>query len=118
MKRIVIVGLCLASACLQVESRVGAPFDTNLTAYTAPNVLFRDEFTRLDGIITNEYAHWNPTHGDAAISSAWEMTNGSLFAKSRTGWTGVPDVLVPDARSVWGTGSAVFRLTTRPSHFG
>jgi hypothetical protein len=54
-------------------------------AATTGTVLFQDHFDRPDGLITNEYAYWNPTHSDAVISPDWEMTSGSPFARTTPG---------------------------------
>ncbi|HZO05277.1 MAG TPA: hypothetical protein VFB52_02745, partial [Solirubrobacterales bacterium] len=77
------------------------------------NVLFSDSFDRADGLITNEYATWNPNSSQAVKSADWQMTSGSLFAKGGAGWTGVPDGC--SSASASGspcTASAVFRLNT------
>src|SRR5436190_15122916 len=68
-------------------------------------------------LVTNEYAHWNPTAPGAPRSSAWDMTSGSLFAHDDAWWTGAIDDVTPDPRSVNGTDSAVFRLTTHVRSF-
>jgi hypothetical protein len=70
------------------------------------------------GLVTNEYAHWNPRHPDARRSRVWDMTSGSLFSRAGAGWTGEPDGRSPDARSARRNDSAVFRLNTRRSDFG
>lgn len=82
-----------------------------------PAVLFQDTFTRPDGLVTNEFAMWNPSSSLAVVSPDWEMTSGSLFARNGLGWSGVPDGVSPDARSASHTDSAVFRLTTRRADF-
>jgi hypothetical protein len=69
------------------------------------------------GLVTNEYAYHNPLAADAIRSIDWQMTSGSLFARSGAGWTGVPDGKAPDAHSRQATDSAVFRLRTRMSDF-
>jgi len=46
------------------------------------------------------------------------VTSGSLLARDKTAWTGVPDAVSPDATSSNGTGSAVFRVVTRRGDFG
>jgi hypothetical protein len=81
--------------------------------------LFREEFSSPDGLITNEYATWNPDSTAATISPTWEMTSGSLFAQSATGWTGVPDgCSTSSATSSPCTASDVFRLNTIRHDFG
>lgn len=69
-------------------------------------------------LVTNEYAHWNPTDAGAPRSSVWDMTSGSLFASEDAWWTGPIDDRSPDANSINGTDSAVFRLTTHDRSFG
>ncbi|WP_229716287.1 hypothetical protein [Mangrovihabitans endophyticus] len=71
-----------------------------------------------DGLITNEYAYWNPTKSDRVESPVWEMTSGSLFARNGAGYTGKLDGDSPDALSLRRTGSAVFRLNSRDHSFG
>lgn len=73
------------------------------------NILFRDTFTGADGLITNEYAHWN---SDGINSPDWDMTSGSLFRQSNAAWTGAPDSSDPDKFSSSATDSNVFRLNT------
>src|SRR4029079_8521338 len=80
--------------------------------------LFADYFAYPDGLITNEFAHWNPTNPSAIHSPVWDMTSGSEFGSSGAGWTGVPDDVGPNATSSNGTNSAVFRLVTKQSNFG
>lgn len=80
--------------------------------------LFVDAFDYPKGLITNEYAYWNASHPDAVHSPLWEMTSGSLFARSGAGWSGKPDGKSPDADSSPYNDSAVFRLTTKRSDFG
>lgn len=81
--------------------------------------LFADSFDRADGLVTNEYATWNPNSPQAVKSAGWQMTSGSLFAKGGAGWTGVPDGC--SSASAGGspcTASAVFRLNTARRDFG
>jgi len=80
--------------------------------------LLTDRFDRPNGLITNEYAHWNPQDRSAKRSATWEMTSGSLFAKDGAAWTGVPDDKEPNADSSSGNNSAIFRLTTKSKGFG
>lgn len=76
-----------------------------LASYTPP-------FTH--GLITNEYAYFNPTDQSAVRSPLWEMTSGSLFANGDTFWTGVPDSCSngPNNDSTNCTDSNTFRLDT------
>lgn len=81
--------------------------------------LFADGFDRPDGLVTNEYAIWNPGSAAAVKSADWEMTSGSLFAKGGAGSTGVPDGC--SSASASGspcTASAVFRLNSARHDFG
>ena len=71
--------------------------------------MVQDSFTGKDGLITNEYAHWN---SDGIRSPDWDMTSGSLFRQSNTAWTGLPDSIAPNKFSSDHTGSDVFRLNT------
>ena len=80
--------------------------------------LFRDTFTAPDGLISNEYAYWNPTHADAVVSAGWEMNSGSLFNLSGAAWSGVPDGIGPNAGSTGATDSSVFRMMTKRADFG
>ncbi len=82
------------------------------------DVIFSDGFsTYSNGLITNEFAYWNPNNPNAKHSIIWELTSGSLFAQNGEGWTGIPDNIGPNALSTNGTNSAVFRLTTKRSDF-
>ena len=83
-----------------------------------PDVVFHDGFDRADGLVTNEYATWNPTSAAAVTSANWSQNSGSTFVRSGAAWSGVPDGNSPDATSSTSTGSAVYRLTTRQSDFG
>jgi hypothetical protein len=82
------------------------------------NVLFQQKFERSDGLITNEYAYWNPDDTTAMRSPDWEMTSGSLFASGGAAYSGPPDRIGPDATSAKATDSAVFRLNTSRYDFG
>jgi hypothetical protein len=87
------------------------------TTSSASPVLIRDGSHRRDGLITNEYAYWNSSK-PAARSTVWQVTSGSLFGRNGHLWTGVPDDRRPNARSSAGTGSTVFRATTRRADLG
>jgi hypothetical protein len=89
------------------------------TPSTSASVLFSDPFSQYsNGLITNEYAFWNPTAPDAKHSSKWELTSGSLFAKDGAGWTGVPNAGAPGPLSSAYNNSSIFRLTTKQANFG
>ena len=68
-----------------------------------------------DGLVTNSFAHWNP--GKGVDSAAWIVTSGSLFASGGRGGTGPIDDGSPDRTSSNATGSAVFRMVSRPDDF-
>lgn len=97
--------VCLATAGCQAEASgtertVALPFSSGR-----------------QGLVTNEYAFWNASSPSRVVSPVWEMTSGSLLVREGKGWTGQPDAVIPDATSANGTGSAVFRLTSRRSDF-
>lgn len=69
------------------------------------------------GLVTNEYAYFNPNSPLAKKSPDWIVTSGSLFAQDGAGWTGVPDRVAPGPTSATSTDSAVFRLRSRPNDF-
>ena len=114
-RTVMIAALALLVAGCSSASR--AAQNGPLTA-SHPITLFAERFDRPNGVLTNEYAFWNPSRRGAVRSSRWEMTSGSLFVKDHMGWTGVPDDRSPDAYSRRGNNSAIFRLTTRQSNFG
>lgn len=80
--------------------------------------LFGDSFTRPDGLITNDYATYNPAAPGIKVSPNWQAASGSLFARNNYAWTGRPDTIVSNAGSTNGTGSAIFRLITKRADFG
>ena len=86
-------------------------------ADTGDRSTFSSRFDGPDGLITNEYAEWNPNSTDARVSPDWRMTSGSLFSRNGAAYSGKPDDIGPDATSTDGTNSAVFRLRTRRFDF-
>jgi hypothetical protein len=85
------------------------------------STLLNYTFSSPNGLITNEYAHWNPSSSSAKRSTYWDMTSGSLFAKDGRGWTGRPDDCSgssPNALSSNCTNSAIFRLNTKNFGYG
>ena len=80
--------------------------------------LFGDSFTRPDGLITNDFATYNPGAAGIKVSPYWQSASGSLFARNNYAWTGAPDTIVSNASSSNGTGSAIFRLFTKRTDFG
>lgn len=81
---------------------------------SATGVLFAPIFPSVDRLITNEYAFWSGSAGNAVKSPEWRVTSGSLFSRGGTAWTGVPDDREPNATSSTGTNSAIFRAITPP----
>ena len=80
---------------------------------SAGTVELYDSFSRPNGLITNEYAFWNPSAPDRIDDPTWEMNSGSLFAQDGAANTGVPDDRDPNATSSTGTNSAIFRALTK-----
>lgn len=80
--------------------------------------LFAPRLSGPDRLLTNEYAHWNPQDPRSRTSRDWDVTSGSLFVRHGVAWSGRPDPATPDATSSRGTGSSVFRMTTRRRDFG
>jgi hypothetical protein len=134
---VVIAGGCIAQApppedAVLADAELASKRDrrtsttTTTTTTAAPSTTtsvvpgvstFAEHFTRPDGLVTNEWAFWNPLSPSRVTDPAWEMTSGSLFARNGRGWTGRIDDTAPDATSSKGTNSSVFRLTTRRSDF-
>jgi hypothetical protein len=79
--------------------------------------LLVDDFNRPDGLVTNEFAYFNPHDRAAVRSPIWIATSGSLFVRDNAAWTGVPDRGVPGPRSATRTDSSVFRIVTRRANF-
>lgn len=79
--------------------------------------LYEPKLAGRDGLLTNEYAHWNPGAPGSHMSADWSVTSGSLFLRHGVAWTGVPDAKTPDAASANGTGSSVFRMTSHRRDF-
>jgi hypothetical protein len=71
-----------------------------------------------DRLVSNEWAHFNPGVRTARRSPDWDVTSGSLYVRGGVGWSGPPDAATPDAGSSDGTGSRVFRATSRRRNFG
>lgn len=119
MKPPSIVFLCtvvLATAALLIPVAVGAQAAT-AAAPSSGTVLFHDDFSGVDGLITNEYAYWS-RNGAGRVSAQWEVTSGSLFRRSGAGYSGVPDGMSPGPTSKVHTDSAIFRMNTRAHNFG
>jgi hypothetical protein len=75
--------------------------------------LLTDDFRQPNGLVTNEFAYFNPRDPASVKSPVWLVTSGSLFARDHAGWTGIPGVGSPDPRSAAATDSSVFRAVTR-----
>jgi hypothetical protein len=72
-----------------------------------------------NGLVTNEYATYNPEDTAAKKSPDWTMTSGSLFARDGAFWTGKPDSCdAPNADSTNCTNSDVFRLNSVQKYSG
>jgi hypothetical protein len=80
--------------------------------------LFAPELSGPDRLVTIEYAHWNPQAADRRNAKDWDVTSGSLFVRDGVAWSGAPDKATPNATSSNGSGSSVFRMTTRRHDFG
>lgn len=81
-------------------------------------ILLQENFDGVDGLITNEYAFWNPTLSTSVKSPIWEMTSGSLFRKSNQAWSGNPDGGNPDALSAKANNNCIFRCVTKRKDLG
>ncbi len=104
MLAIVLVLAIVALVVLQVIAMVNRP-------------LLADDFSQPNGLITNEFAYFNPRNRAAVRSPTWIVTSGSLFVQDHAAWTGVPDRGDPGPRSAALTDSSVFRVVTRRADF-
>jgi hypothetical protein len=82
-----------------------------------PLAPFTPSFAGPDRLVTNERAFHKPNMRGVVQSDDWWVTSGSLFAHDGYGWTGRPDTVLPDAKSTNGTGSAIFRVVSKPDDF-
>lgn len=85
--------------------------------YLKHQPLFVDDFSQPNGLITNEFATFNPSNPAAVTSPQWIVTSGSLYARDNAAWTGVPDTGLTGPRSEQANNSDIFRLVTRPKNF-
>lgn len=85
--------------------------------YVKHQPLFADDFSQPNGLITNEFAYFNPGNPAAVTSPRWMVTSGSLYARNNAAWTGVPDTGLTGPRSEQANDSNIFRLVTRPQDF-
>jgi hypothetical protein len=83
----------------------------------AQQPLLVDNFSRPNGLVTNEFAFFNPGNPAAVRSPTWMVTSGSLFAHDNAGWTGQPDRQPTGPTSASGTDSSVFRAITQRADF-
>ena len=104
----------LLAGALVLGTLVGVGLAFSLSQKTSPHdrLLFAANFGER-GLVTNEWAHYNPSAANGIHSSQWEMTSGSLFARDGIGWSGPIDSGTPDRLSRHATDSAVFRLVSR-----
>lgn len=79
--------------------------------------LLVDDFNQPNGLVTNEFAYYNPGNRQAVRSPIWIVTSGSLFARDNAGWTGVPDRGTTGPRSATANDSSVFRAVTQRNDF-
>ncbi|WP_344172274.1 hypothetical protein [Pilimelia columellifera] len=84
-------------------------------------VLFSPTPPPVTGVVTNEFAFWNPRLGASRISGDWTMNSGSVFSATTplgySYYSGNIDDNNPDALSRGGTHSAIFRMTSRRDDF-
>lgn len=98
----------VAVVSVQVAGQPPAVADRLLLAVDAPAA---------DGLVTNEWAYWNPTVTGAVRSPVWQANSGSLFAAGGRYWSGPVDDRTPDRLSAQGTNSAILRVTTVRADF-
>ena len=111
------VGAAPATAKKPVRPPEPAPAPAPLPAPIG-TLLLADQFTGLDGLISNSYAYWNGWDTAALTDPTWAVEGGSMFRLGSTAWTGVPDNHYATARdSSTGTGSQVFRAWTKRKDF-
>ncbi len=106
------------SSVASARRRTAQSSTTSTTSSTSSSVLLADTFSRPDGLITNEYAYWNPSSSNAITDPVWQMTSGSLFTRAGAAWSGRPDDIAPNATSSNGTDSAIFRMVSRRRDLG
>jgi hypothetical protein len=80
-------------------------------------LLLSDTFDYSNGVVTNEFATYNPGKPKIHVSSTWIATSGTLFAQDGQGYSGRPDGGPADIDSTKGNGSAVYRVITRRRNF-
>jgi len=111
------LGIALIMLILGSISVLGRSGPASAAVGSSGVVQLTDSFSLPNGLITNEYAFWNPTASALRTSPTWEMTSGSLFTSSGRAWSGKPDDIDPNAASTNGTDSAIFRMVSRRRDF-
>jgi hypothetical protein len=99
--------LLAVALTLATTSAVGARF---YLQSRGPEPLLRLDVPSTDGLLGNSYATWHPTDVTVPRIPNWIITNGSLFARGGSAWSGPLDAHKPDPHSLLHTGSATFRL--------
>ena len=112
-----VAGVAIVVFVLSSVPLLGLAAPSSAAVGSSGVVQLTDSFTLPNGLITNEYAFWNPTASARRTSPTWELTSGSLFARYGRAWSGKPDDIDPDASSSNGTDSAIFRMVTRRRDF-
>ena len=105
------------NAKLVIDDVTVADATSQLQKPNAPAEPFTTSFPESATLVTSEYAVNNPTRTDAARSSVWTVTSGSLFASAGNGDTGQIDAGRPNATSSNFTDSSVFRMNTVRADF-
>lgn len=118
---VMILTCAVAAAPATAKRKAPAPTPTPAPAPApapAGAVLFADQFTGVDGLITNNYAYWKSWDTTAIQDPNWAVEGGSMFRLDSTAWTGVPDNIYSTNRlSSNGNGSQVFRAWTKRKDF-
>lgn len=94
MNRALLLALCLLSA---------APLRAE--------ILTADAFDYADGLITDEFAFYNPYDSRAVKSPVWDVTSGAFYAKGLRGWTNSPVFRAVTDRADIGDAVVSFALT-------
>ncbi|GGK22310.1 hypothetical protein GCM10010124_13470 [Pilimelia terevasa] len=110
----------LATAALLVGT-LSVPAPTPASAALINLPLWRSTPSIDEGLVTNEFATYNPLLSISRYSPDWVMSSGSLFAvHSPYGpayYSGHVDDREPDALSARSTNSAIFRMVSRRDDF-
>jgi hypothetical protein len=102
-----------ASVTSSPTSASGTRSSHKLLSGPPSTVLFSDDFSGPDQLITNEFATYNSDNRCISVSGKWEMNSGSLFRRGGEGYSGKPDSTDPDCTSSKSTDSDVFRAQTK-----